>query len=136
MLQVSQEVSKIAQRIPGLGSLHGTRIEEFSDGRLPPHFHLLPEIILSDSHFLPGSASQLSTSLLPSASFCSIPVHPFTGDIVCQFFDLETNMCLQFGHKKKRCWISQNHQRMPPKTVEKQRDYPCQLAVFGVTEIT
>ena len=101
MLQVSQEVSKIAQRIPGLGSLHGTRIEEFSDGRLPPHFHLLPEIILSDSHFLPGSASQLSTSLLPSASFCSIPVHPFTGDIVCQFFDLETNMCLQFGHKKK-----------------------------------
>ena len=69
MLQVSQEVSETAQRIPGFGSLHGTRIEEFSDGRLPPHFHLLPEMTLSDSRFLPGPTSHLSTSLLPSASF-------------------------------------------------------------------
>ena len=83
MLQISQEVSETAQRIPGFGSLHGTRIEEFSEGRLPPHFHLLPEMILSGSHFLPGPASHLSTSLLPSASFCSVPVHPFTGDIEC-----------------------------------------------------
>ena len=36
MLQVPQEVSEPALRIPGFGSLHGTRIKEFSDGRLPP----------------------------------------------------------------------------------------------------
>ena len=69
MLQVPQEVSEPALRIPGFGSLHGTRIEEFSDGRLPPHFHLLPEMTLSDSRFLPGPTSHLSTSLLPLASF-------------------------------------------------------------------
>ena len=65
MLQVSQEVSETAQRIPGFGSLHGTRIEEFSEGRLPPHFHLLPEMILSGSHFLPGPASHLPKFLPP-----------------------------------------------------------------------
>ena len=41
MPQVPQEVSETAQRIPGFGSLHGTRAEEVSGGRIPPHFHLL-----------------------------------------------------------------------------------------------
>ena len=38
MLQITREVSETAQKSPGFCSLHGTRIEEFSEGSLPPHY--------------------------------------------------------------------------------------------------